>query len=140
MVSSGSEPGAAGVAALGKVLAVASYLTDPLQPAAVDWSVNYFSKRVFRNLFHSSEIKSTRKGIFRMELTVLETGFILLKSNLQVKLVLRVKRTSSGLLRGTGLKVQGRRWRAGPAPQTLYPSANPNYWNYKVRVPLEGSE
>ena len=127
MVSGGSEPGAAGVAALGKVLAVASYLTDPLQPAAVGWSVNYFSKRVFRNLFHSSEIKPTCEDIFRMERTFSATCFILLKSNLQVKLVLRMKRTSSGLLRGTGLKVQGRRWRAGPAPQTLYPSANPNY-------------
>ena len=47
VVSGGSEPGAAGVAAHGKVLAVAPYLTDPLQPAAVDWSINYFSKANF---------------------------------------------------------------------------------------------
>ena len=44
-----------------------------------------------------------------MERTFSATCFILLKLNLQVKLVLRMKRTSSGLLRGTGLKVQGRR-------------------------------
>ena len=65
MVSGGSEPGAAGVAALGKVLAVASYLTDPLQPAAV----GLVSKLILRSNF-------------------LETCSILLKSNPHVKIFL----------------------------------------------------
>ena len=65
VVSGGSEPGAAGVAALGKVLAVASYLTDPLQPAAV----GLVSELILRNKF-------------------LETCSILLKSNPHVKIFL----------------------------------------------------
>ena len=65
MVSGGSEPGAAGVAALGKVLAVASYLTDPLQPGAVGLVNKLFLKNKF-----------------------LETCSILLKSNSQMKIFL----------------------------------------------------
>ena len=65
MVSGGSEPGAARVAARGKVLAMASYLTDPLQPAAV----GLVSKLFLRNEF-------------------LETCSILLKSNPHVKIFL----------------------------------------------------
>ena len=68
VVSGGSEPGAAGVAACGKVLAMASYLTDPLQPAAV----GLVSKLFLRNEF-------------------LETWSILLKSKSQVKIFLKWK-------------------------------------------------
>ena len=65
MVSGGSEPGAAGVVARGKVLAMASYLTDPLQPAAV----GLVSKLFLKNKF-------------------LETCSILLKSNPHVRIFL----------------------------------------------------